>query len=255
MGRTPEDSSFEWMMITSAIKRIARCSDSSYESAESFLLLILNPRWGGKPVRHRYRSPPEFDGRPFSMEYFFLRNRYVRVAIAPDDTVTRTGRSLVEARADPSKPLRKGWVRRELKVKRLTEEYYIFDPANRQTTARIFYVQVCWDDIADNLRAVGPAVAAGRAAQPELPLTVPAQLTAVTKPSPPQSPERLSPPNWIINEWKNDPPKPGESKNKWAKRKYPALQEYFGAECPWGDWESLRRRMNDPETKAETQAK
>jgi hypothetical protein len=50
---------------------------------------------------------------------------------------------------------------------------------------------------------------------------------------------------WLVEKLKSDPPKPGESKNKWAERLHPVMRDDFGDPPPWSET-GLRRRMDDP---------
>jgi hypothetical protein len=51
---------------------------------------------------------------------------------------------------------------------------------------------------------------------------------------------------WLAEQITGDPRKPDETKNEWARRKYPDMKRDFGEDIPWKDWTVLRRRMNDP---------
>jgi hypothetical protein len=49
---------------------------------------------------------------------------------------------------------------------------------------------------------------------------------------------------WLAEQIANDPPKSGESKNEWARRKYPDMTRDFEENIPWTEG-TLRRRMDD----------
>jgi len=81
----------------------------------------------------------------------------------------------------------------------------------------------------------------------------PATPPASASVQPPKQSELLEPLDWLVKAMKDRPQKAKESKDDWAKWLYSKMKLYYGKDendedkVPWGDWTTLRRRMNDPD--------